>query len=219
MYNIRLAFLPEDQHKFLEEVRKKSKLEDKVLAKLAGVHPRTYSDWKRGKYNIPLSVASSFIAKFNILLPEEEKVLIDRWIEIKKQASIKGGLATIQKYGGFATDEGRKKGGRISWQKRKSDLEILKKYSHIIIKPEESVVLAELMGILLGDGGLTHSQCCVYLSSETDIDFSLYVQEVFSRLFNIMPAIYKSKRAKVLRVSVSSVYLVKYLLEKGLRVD
>lgn len=216
MDKLRLALRIGEQTNYLKNVVSKSNLSIEGLAKIVGVHHRTFIDWIKEKNHLPLFAARILNHKFSVVLPENEDILIARWKELKREASRKGGKALIKKYGSFATAEGRKKGGQVSWQRRKNNKEILPKYSHIITRPEESVDLAELVGILLGDGGLTHFQCVIYLNSETDVAFSKYIQNLCKKLFGIIPAIYKSKKVKLLRVSISSVNLIEYLLEKGL---
>ncbi len=84
--------------------------------------------------------------------------------------------------------------------------------------PSLSPDLAEFIGIMLGDGGLTSSQCIVYLNSETDQEFAYYVRDLILKLFGLTPKIYVHKKHKVWRVSISSVSLVRYLILRGLSV-
>lgn len=211
-----VVFLPGEQKKFLMNVSQKTGLKMIELAQLLGVHRRTLSDWQREKYHMSLNAIKIFTEKFGIALPEKEEILISRWQEIRKEASIKGGAALIKKYGVLGTEESRKKGGRMSWIKRRSDPQILQKYVATIQIPDESIALANLIGIILGDGGLTHFQCKITLNSATDKEFSYYVKDLFIKLFGISPKTYKSKVAKAITVTVSSVNLIQYLLEKGL---
>ena len=85
-----------------------------------------------------------------------------------------------------------------------------------IYLPVLSPDLAEFIGIMLGDGGLTDFQCTVYLNSETDQYFAYYVRELVLKLFGLTPKIYVHRKHKVWRVSISSVSLVKYLISRGL---
>lgn len=84
--------------------------------------------------------------------------------------------------------------------------------------PVLSQDLAEFIGIMLGDGGITHFQCTVYLNSETDREFAYYVRDLVLKLFGLTPKIYVHKKHKVWRVSISSVSLVEYLISRGLSI-
>jgi len=63
------------------------------------------------------------------------------------------------------------------------------KYSHRPIinvclpidKPERSSNLAEFIGIILGDGGITERQVTVTLHKHDDKDFCFYVRAFFGR--------------------------------------
>lgn len=104
----------------------------------------------------------------------------------------------------------------MSWNRRKNDPKLWSKYTKSIVEPEESEDLAEFIGIMLGDGGLTHFQCSVYLHSKIDWEYASFVKDLINKLFHVKPKIYVHKKYKVCRVSVSSVNLVKYLVRNGL---
>lgn len=104
-----------------------------------------------------------------------------------------------------------------SWLKRRENPLIWKKYVNSITQPKESEKLAEFIGIVLGDGGLSRFQCFIYLNSDTDKDYAIYVAKLITELFSLLPTIIKHKKYKLLRVSVSSVNMIEYLLQKGLR--
>lgn len=212
----RIRFLPGEQKAFIEQVYKNTCLTTKELAELAKVHPRSFIDWRREKVTMTLRAAELFSSKFNIPLPENKDLLLNRWKNVKHEFNKKGGINRFNKYGNFFTPEGRSKGGRISWLRRKSDPSILKKYANLITRPEESIELAELVGILLGDGGLSRFQCVIYLNSDTDVEYAQYTARLITELFQITPTVRKQSRAKVILISVSSVDMIEYLLQIGL---
>ena len=129
-----------------------------------------------------------------------------------------GGLKTMSLYGPPGTPEGRSKGGRVSWSRRKNNPDLWKKYTNSFKNPRESKYLAEFIGIMLGDGGLSENQCTIYLNSETDKDYAKYVVNLMTKLFGAKPAVYKSDKEKLLRLVLSGVNLIKILKSKGLKV-
>ena len=191
---------------------KRSNLSPRELAKIAKIHPRSFFDWRRARLSPTITAMKLFSTRFNVSLPDSEKILVQRWLKKKIEASRKGALVRYQKYGELGTPEGRKKGGINSIKKRK----LLGNFVKPIKVPTEDEDLAEFIGIMLGDGGLTYFQCVVYLNSETDNDYAYYVVDLLERLFGLRAKIYKSKKEKVWRIVISSVNLVKYLQIKGL---
>jgi hypothetical protein len=69
---IRIKFLPGKQKEFLLEVARRSNLSMDKLAKLAGIVPRSYRDWRRERLNITLEAAEVFCSKFGVSLPEKK---------------------------------------------------------------------------------------------------------------------------------------------------
>ena len=210
----RILFKAEGRKKFFSNLDKASKMSLAELAKVAGVHRRSYFDWKRGKLAPRFSSIVLLSRKFSVNLPENETVLVNRWLKKRNNICRKGALARMRIYGQLGTPEGRKKGGLNAIKKRKEHGNL----AFVINKPAESADLAEFMGILLGDGGLSRYQCAIYLNSDTDTEFAYYVVDLIKRLFNLKAKIFEHKRDKVWRVLVSSTNLIKYLEQKGLRV-
>ena len=212
----RVRFLPGNQTAFIEKVYRKTGFSTKQLADLIGIHPRSFFDWRKEKLTMTLHAVEYFVTTYDISLPEDKEVLLARWQTFKTAANKKGGVSCFKKYGIFATDEGRRKGGKVSWERRKNNLVLWKKYANVIIKPKESILFAEFIGILLGDGGLTKFQCVIYLNSDTDSEYAIYASHMINTLFGLKATITKHKKYRLLRVSVSSVDMIEYLLQKGL---
>lgn len=209
----RLSFQSGELRTFIEQVQNKLGLGSNDLAKLVGLSGKTIRDWKGEKFK-PTKDHILKLSKISKVRIPEYKNLLPYW-NIPEAARL-GGRRTFELYGLLGTKESRSKGGKSSWDKRKNNPELWVKYTRSIIEPEESEDLAEFIGIMLGDGGLTHFQCTVYLNSETDQEFAYYTRNLVNKLFGIMPRIYIHKKHKVWRVSISSVNLVKYLTAKGL---
>lgn len=209
----RLSFESGALKNFITAVQIKLGLDSDNLAKLVGLSGRTIRDWRKEKFKPTKEHILKMSKLAKIILPKH-KILPPYW-NIREAAKL-GGKRRYELHGLLGDRTTRSKGGISSWLKRKDNPELWNKYTTPIIEPKESVDLAEFMGIMLGDGGLTHFQCSIYLHSEIDKKFARYVQDLISRLFKIKPKIYIHRKHKVLRVSVSSVNLVKYLASKGL---
>lgn len=209
----RLSFRSGELRNFMEQVQDNLAIESNELGKLLGLSGRTIRDWKKEKFK-PTKEHIFKMSEISDVEVPKHGILPLYWNN--PNSAKLAGRRTYELYGLLGTNESRAKGGRNSWIKRKNDLKLWNKYTNPIKKPEESVDLAEFIGIMLGDGGLTHFQCSIYLNSEIDKEFAYYVRDLASKLFGITPKIYVHKKHKVCRVSVSSVNLVKYLTSKGL---
>ena len=200
---------------FIEQVEVKLEKSSEDLGVIVGISGRTLRDWKREKYNPSKEIIIKLSELAKVSIPDHK--ILPRYWYVKKAASL-GGKKRRALYGLLGSKESRMKGGINSWVARKSNPELWKMYVKPIRKARESHDLAEFFGIMLGDGGLTHFQCVVYLNSETDQDFAYFVKGLVKELFNLDAQIYASGSEKVWRVSISSVDLVKYLTHKGLSV-
>lgn len=209
----KLTFKNDELRKFIIQVQTKLNLNTDKLAELAGISGRTLRDWKREKFNPQKEVLVKFSKLSKIPLPTHQ-VLPEFWHN--KIAARLGGKKTYELYGLLGDKKSRSKGGKVSWLRRQKDPEIRKKYVKSFKIPQESEDLAELFGIILGDGGLTRYQCIIYLNSDTDREFALYVQKLIVKLFDSKPSLYESKKERLLKVSIGGVDLVEYLNSKGL---
>lgn len=211
----RLSFKSGELKLFIQQVQSKLDVDSEGLAKLVGLSGRTIRDWKREKFKPTKEHIQKISTLSKVEVPKHE--ILPQYWNIPKAGHL-GGIKRFELYGLLGTKESRSKGGINSWVKRKSNPLLWNKYTIPIIKPEESTDLAEFIGIMLGDGGLTHFQCCIYLNSETDQEFAYYVRTLVNKLFGITPKIYVHKKHKVWRVSVSGVNLIEYLRFKGLSI-
>jgi intein/homing endonuclease len=193
-----------------------SRLNSERLASLVGVVGRSYRDWKRARLNMSLFAAEIFVAKYGVQLPEDVEVMKKRWmVDISNKGKI-GGRACYQKYGNFATLEGRKKGGSrvLMMLRERGVIPPAKEFNFDRVK---SVELAEFVGILLGDGGITLGQAQITLNSEADREYLVYVIGLIKRLFKFDAPYIKRKNCKANVISCNGVKFVNYLLELGLK--
>lgn len=133
----------------------------------------------------------------------------------RKEAARIGGLARAAKYGSPGTAEGRRLGGLRSMRthmKNKTGFYVLRK----IKTPRHSRDLAEMLGIAVGDGGLTRYQLTITTNSETDREHARHSQRLLVKLFGVSASMMKRKGENTLRVVVSSKALVTFLNVLGM---
>jgi len=204
-----------EQRQFLLEIASKSELSTEHLAKIVGFSARSYRDWIKEKYAIAASAAKFLSESFSILLPEKENILTERWKNMKSQASKVGGFAHFRMYGSPATLEGRRKGGSKA-------LKILR--ARGIIPSAKSFnfpegfnnELAEFVGIVLGDGGVTKWQCTITLNRVADNDYVNFVSLLIKELFGEFPRVYEDKNSLAVDLCINGVSLLTYLKSIGI---
>lgn len=92
----------------------------------------------------------------------------------------------------------------------------LKSHRKLVTIPPESLELAELLGIIYGDGGIGNPwQLVISLNSISDLDYSNYIVALIETLFQTKPAIRKRPHQNTLVVVLSSITLIDFLIEKG----
>jgi len=185
------------------------------MACFLGISRRTLSDWKRGKFLLPLRVARKLCKQSGHPFPKHAIIEPQFWYT-KKAAKI-GGTAVLKKYGvvGGNSDERRKQWQR--WWDTKGKYQrhsILERQS--FRKPRITGHLAEFFGIMLGDGGMSKFQFRITLHHKDDLEFSKYVVRLIQSLFGIRPSIYHRVKMSVNDIAVSRIGLVEYLSSLGL---
>lgn len=144
---------------------------------------------------------------------------------IDKQAWIRksrlGGLKRIQLHGNPGTFEGRRKGGRRSIELFHQNPDFAKRAGFIIRKeikyPARCVELAELIGVILGDGGLSgNHQLTISFNSKTDKRYSVFLGKILKRLFSINHHIHPRKNCNGADIVLNSSNLIDFLLRQGL---
>lgn len=91
-----------------------------------------------------------------------------------------------------------------------------KSHRKFVLIPSQSTKLAELLGIIFGDGGINNKwQVIIFLNSILDKDYSIYVAQLFKDLFAINCATRKRPNQNTLIIACSSTTIVDYLVKKG----
>ena len=213
----RVFFSRGSQKIFLEKLQGQLNLNLKDFSEIAGVCVRSMTDWKREKNSVSLQGLKALCLRAGIDLPKDMEIK-DRFWYISK-AGRAGGLATFKKYGGIAGDEEYRKKKWLEWWNKKGKFNPKPYFlTKDIAFPRQSNQLAEFIGIVLGDGGVSERQVSITLNKVDDLEFSFYVKNLTDSLFFVKSSVYIKKDQSVLNIVVSRTKLVKFLLEMGLRV-
>lgn len=192
----RILLPKEIQSQLCSSVREKLGVNWAGLARYLQVPPSSFANWYKTERFLPEDIFKKLIkiSKFHISNP---KLISDNW------GQIKGGKRKIELYGRFfGTVEDNRKGGTNSAKK--------------VVLPKYSEELAEFIGIMLGDGGVTRDQISVTLGYSTDKKYIPYIRRLILRLFRIKTSIYRSQSKDFVRIRASGVNLVRNLLNLGL---
>lgn len=134
-----------------------------------------------------------------------------------------GGLRRVELYGNPGTWEGRSKGGKRTIAKFHNDPALARRTGFIVRKeirqPKESSALAEFIGIMLGDGGLSgNHQVSISFNYKTDRAYADYISKISKQLFRLNSHIHRRKKSNGADIVLSSSNLVDFLRARGLRV-
>ena len=185
-----------------------------MMAKEVGVSTRAINDWKNGITTIPLKVFKKLFKQTD-LRGFEIEILSDYWHV--KEAGKLGAIARAKLYGNFGTHEGRSRGGHaslITHKKRQTGFQLLQ----AIYSPKNCNELAELLGILIGDGHLAKYQVSICTNRLTDIGHAKFSRRLIKKLFGIPVSLKERKADNSVVVVASSKKLVQFLNKKGMPV-
>jgi len=132
-----------------------------------------------------------------------------------------GGLKRITLHGNPGTPLGRSKGGKKTidfFRKNPSYAQTVGFVRRKEIKyPERSEKLAEIIGIILGDGALPgNHQLTISFNYETDNQYASYICNLLKELFSVNYYVHKRKDSNGGVIVVSSMNLINFLLTQGL---
>lgn len=224
-YTVDRAIFPEgEQKKFLLAVKNNSGDSWQNLAAMLGVHSRTLREWTREKYRMPYSFVETLAKKSSLGLPQNLKILT--WKEHLARAGSAGGMALVKKHHGrVAKDENFRKKKWLEWWKQVGQYQQhrIKNIPLPINRVKKSEQLAEFVGIVLGDGGISNYQVAITLHRFDDIEYSKFVQKLIRDLFGVTAKKQLQKDALADDFVVSRIKLVNLLvhdlgLKKGSKV-
>ena len=215
----RLVMDKSEQAEFLRGVRDQLGLSAEEVGKLIGMSGRNYRDWIAGKI-LPSKNKMELLSDLSGLsIPTviEER---EEWWSGRVNGS-KGAKKRIEMYGVTLTQADRAKGGRVSQKKRRENPDYYRKLgcrvaSKFVI-PKHSTKLAEFVGIVLGDGCLTKTQCQISLHMMDDIEYGKHVCELADKLFGAKPSVCSYPKQNIIRVIFSGVKFTEILEGLGLK--
>lgn len=124
-----------------------------------------------------------------------------------------------EKFGGI---EGRKRGGCVSQLRRRQNpkryIDLGCNVAKRSLVPKKTRYLSEVIGAILGDGGLTSNQLHITLNSDKDADYCVYLRNLLKRIFVLEVGVFKRKNAKAVVLTVSGVNFVNNLMALGLKI-
>ena len=179
------------------------------------ISPRTLADWKREEVTISEVSAIEISKLTNISIPKIHSV-IDWRVHFQNAGKI-GGKNKFLKYGSVSGNEIYRKTKWKEWwetigqhKKPAPGFQLIKK----IKIPKENALLAEFIGILLGDGNISRYNIGITLSIFED-KYIQYVQTVIKKLFGVSPRLFKHKKSKAVSIIVNRKALVDFCQKVG----
>ncbi len=152
---------------------------------------------------------------------KQRKCGIPKNIEIKEaywytdKGAKAGGRAIVAKYGKVGGNEEYRKKKWREWWKNEGKWNPSKITRPLPFrKPEFSEALAEFVGIVLGDGGISNYQITVTLNSIDDGEYLKFVQKLVENLFEIPTGTYFHNGSIACRIVISRTGLISYLTQK-----
>lgn len=208
----RVFFLAGKQAGFLLQSKNNLGCAWEEFAKICQTSVRNLSGWRCEKNSMTLSALAKICRKRKIALPDSIVVKDTYWYT-KKGATI-GGRAVMEKYGKIGGDEAYRKKKWQEWWEKEGKFHPSKITKPLPFKePKFSEEMAEFVGIMLGDGGVSKYQFTVTLNTVTDKEYSQFVQNLIRSLFEVSPGVSSNKKFLAERIKVSRINLISYLID------
>lgn len=214
-YQRRVEFSKGKQKEFIDlAIRNLSWSVDK-LARELGVHPRTLRDWRREKFNIALPSFEKICGLAKLSKPQDIKVKEPFWYVYL--GAMDGWKAVIAKYGKIPKNEKYRKERWLIWWNTKGQYNPNQFFvPRPVSFPKKSKLLAEFVGILLGDGSISKKSIAITLHKDDDKQYINYVAQICEKLFAVKPTLFYSKKDAVCDVIINRNRLINYLEKLGL---
>lgn len=202
---------PERQSEWLLKIQKTLSIQQ--MACICRCTERTVRDWRRGKFLMPYQSVVLLAKAGGTAIPKVQ--LLDRY-EHTRRAGQAGGNAVIKKYGRVMIDEKVRQSHWKKWWEADGKYRIPELSTKSILTPIEGVDLAEFIGIMLGDGGMTAYQVSVTLHSIDDLQYGKFVASLMQKLFGVTPSVYMRKDVHAYSIVLARKKAVAYLCSRGL---
>lgn len=163
-----------------------------------GISRRTLTDIKRGKYSLSSKIKELVYERYSLALPRQIETKKDRWHVLK--AARLGAKRYRELYGPLiGTPESRRRGGLNSLK-----------------TPRKSVMLAEIIGVFMGDGNMSKRQAHIFLNLEKDRQYANYLKDKIEKLFGVKISLSSRPIDTRLVLTASSTKLISFLNKCGL---
>lgn len=206
-----------EQKRFLAEVCKVLGLS--TASSVAGISDRVLRAWRQARLTMSYDSVRALCKAAGLALPKIIEIKPDHWH--MKDIAATGGMARCRLHGNPGTARGRRLGGIISQEKFRRDpdyaMGVGVKVRKRIITPPNCDLLAEFVGIVLGDGGITDRQVRITFNRTFDRRHALFIKKTIFRLFGLSAAVVPKKCSNADDIIISSSSLVDFLVNKGLK--
>lgn len=212
----RVEFQLGKQKEFIVISKKELNLTWQNLAEVAKTSARNLNDWKNEKFSMPLFAVENICKKRGCKIPNSI-ILKDQYWYTEK-AGLAGGNATYEKYGIIGGDQKRRKEKWQEWWEEEGKLHPNKILQPLPFRKSKfSKELAEFVGIILGDGGISDMQVTVTLHRIVDEEYAKFVRKMIEKLFDIKAGKYCRKESLADNIVISRIGLVNFFETIGLR--
>lgn len=201
------------QTRFIRDVKARLGLTWPELGELVDANDRSLRDWAREKHEMGYKSALLLSKKSNIPIPKTAKV--KKWLDHLKKVGRKGAINRFKKYGRVALDEEYRQEKWLEWWNKTgkylpSPIDSTPIPVHL---PKFSKKLAEFVGIMLGDGGISKYQLVITLNRVTDRRYSYFVKKLIRELFHVEAARVELKDALADNLVISRVKIVEFAMK------
>lgn len=213
LLNSKRVFFPKGkQQEFLLQSKEQLCVTWQEIAEISGTSLRNLNDWRNEKISMSFVAMEKICKKRKCTIPRRMTVKDAYWYVTKGAKA--GGKAIVKKYGIVGGDqEYRRKKWREWWEKEGKFRPSKITQPLPFKKPKFSEELAEFVGILLGDGGISEHQITITLNSVTDKEYLKFVQKLIKKLFQIPVGFYSHNHSLARRIVISRTALVEYLID------
>jgi len=198
---MRIKFPKGKQKEFIEKVLNKTKLNLYSLSKLNKLNYSTLKKYKREELLLPEKLAN-YLSKISKIdwMNFDGKLISDSWG--CKKGGIKGYKTLLKLHYNKV----------LRWRKSKKTW--LKNQTKKVNIPKMNEELAELVGIILGDGTLTKYFVRISFDRISDSSYIEYVQKLCLKLFKIEPKIINEKGKNTTNLRINSIIIANFLNKK-----
>lgn len=209
----RVIFPKGKQKEFLEKISARLRISWPEFYRILKIHPRSGSDWRRGRYSLPLPIFKKICEVANIKPPENVEIRKAFWSTSK--AGRISGKKVYEKYGTVGGNaEYRKKQWRRWWNSVGKYIKNSINTPRNIIRPKYSARLAEFIGIVLGDGSITKRQIVICLHYRDDAEYGEFVARLARDLFSVPVAKHFRESCSINMFVISRSALVDFFVNR-----